>query len=948
MGWTVESAALMRVRKRDGRDAEFDRRRIEQAIEKAFRSELNLADGQPLPADSYQDILSIVDQVIELATAPGRTEPLHVEQIQDIVEIGLMQRQHFKVARRYILYRSEHAKLRAVRQEESVIADSRSEPAQVVPQVEIEPGVFVRFDAGRIRAFLLSLPESRTDAIRLEELIDEVIKGSFSGMTTSDIARSLVLSARSRIEVDPAYDRLAASLQRAIVYRQSLGCAQNRDDFQAIYRNKFEHYIIEGIRHERLSPDLRGFDLQRLADALHIQRDNDFRYLGIQTVYDRYLLHIDGRRIETPQYFWMRVAMGLALAEPREMQTDRAIEFYDLLSSFRYTSATPTLFNSGTRHPQLSSCYLTTVQDDLAHIFKSIGDNAQLSKWAGGLGNDWTNVRAIGARIHGTNGESQGVIPFLKIVNDAAIAVNQGGKRKGAVCAYLEPWHLDFEEFLDLRKNTGDDRRRTHDMHTAAWIPDLFMQRVREGGTWTLFCPSEVPDLHDLYGTAFNTRYEHYESLAATGKLRQHRKLPAVDLWRKLLTRLFETGHPWVTFKDPSNLRSPQDHVGVVHSSNLCTEILLNTSEQETAVCNLGSVNLGLHLRSGELDMTLLERTVTTAVRMLDNVVDINYYPTPEARESNLKHRPIGLGVMGFQDALHRLGIPYASEAAMEFADRSMEAISYFAIHASSRLAAERGRYSSYDGSKWSRGILPLDSMEFVDQARSERVDIPRGTSMDWQPVRESIAQNGMRNSNCLAIAPTATISTIVGASQSIEPTYKYLYAKSNLSGDFTQINELLVDMLKQRGLWHPEILDDLKYHDGTLAEINSIPPDVKELFATAFEVEPHWLIEAAARRQKWIDQGQSLNLYLAKPNGKAIDSMYQLAWQKGLKTTYYLRCLAATQVEKSTLDVNRHGIQPKWMKSKSESSAIQLNRVDAPASTKTCSIDNPDCEACQ
>ncbi len=948
MGWTIENSALMRVRKRDGRDAEFDRTRIEQAIEKAFRSELNLAVGQPLPSDIYQDVLTIVEQVIELALDAKRLEPLNVEQIQDIVEIGLMQRQHFKVARRYILYRSEHAKVRAVRQVEPVIEDERNQPAVAAPQVEIEPGVRVRFDAGRIRNFLASLPESHAAEVDCEELIDEVIKGSFSGMTPEDIARSLVLSTRSRIENDPAYDRLAAALQRAIIYRQSLGCAQNRDDFATLYRNRFEHYLIEGIQNDRLSSDLRQFDIGRLAKALDINRDEKFRYLGIQTIYDRYLLHVEGRRIETPQYFWMRVAMGLALAEPAESRTDCAIQFYDLLSSFRYTSATPTLFNSGTRHPQLSSCYLTTVQDELAHIFKSIGDNAQLSKWAGGLGNDWTNVRAIGARIHGTNGESQGVIPFLKIVNDAAVAVNQGGKRKGAVCAYLEPWHLDFEEFLDLRKNTGDDRRRTHDMHTAAWIPDLFMQRIREGAMWTLFCPSETPDLHDLYGDKFRQRYEYYEGQADSGKLRQHRRIPAVDLWRKMLTRLFETGHPWVTFKDPSNIRSPQDHAGVVHSSNLCTEILLNTSETETAVCNLGSVNLGQHIRDGELDLQLLETTVTTAIRMLDNVVDINYYPTPEARNANIKHRPVGLGIMGFQDALHQMRVPYASDAAMEFADANMEAISYFAILASSRLAELRGRYSSYEGSKWDRGILPLDSIDLLEESRGESTGINKNSRMDWSIVRESIARHGMRNSNCLAIAPTATISTIVGASQSIEPTYKYLYAKSNLSGDFTQINDLLVEALKERGLWNANLLDDLKYHDGSLAEIDAIPDDIKNLFACAFEIDPSWLIEAAARRQKWIDQGQSLNLYLAKPSGKSIDAMYQLAWQKGLKTTYYLRCLAATQVEKSTLDVNRHGIQPKWMKSKSESSAIQVNRIDSAGLPKACSIQDPDCESCQ
>lgn len=947
MGWTVNETGVMRVRKRDGREAEFDRSRIEQAIEKAFRCELNLADGQPLSSDIHQDVLGIVEQVVVLVSDASRAEPLHVEQIQDVVEIGLMQRQHFKVARRYILYRTEHARMRAVRHAEPAISDEPS-TVSVVPQVEIEPGVFVRFDIGRLRNFLISLPEADSPNISVDELIDEVVKGSFTGMTTGDIARSLVLSARSRIEVDLDYDRLASALQLAIIYRQTLGTSQIRDDFDLTYRNQFEHYVIEGIQQQRLSEDLRNFDLNRLADELKIDRDGYFRYLGVQTIYDRYLLHVEGRRIETPQYFWMRVAMGLAASESAASRTDRAIEFYDLLSSFCYTSATPTLFNSGTRHPQLSSCYLTTVQDDLGHIFKSIGDNAQLSKWAGGLGNDWTNVRAIGSRIKGTNGESQGVIPFLKIVNDAAIAVNQGGKRKGAVCSYLEPWHLDFEEFLDLRKNTGDDRRRTHDMHTAAWIPDLFMQRVRDGGQWTLFCPSEVPDLHDLYGKAFAERYEHYERLADAGKFRQHRRVPATDLWRKMLTRLFETGHPWITFKDPSNIRSPQDHTGVVHSSNLCTEILLNTSVDETAVCNLGSVNLGRHVKDGQIDLQQLERTVTTAMRMLDNVIDINFYPTREAKTSNTQHRPVGLGVMGFQDALHQLGTPYASEGAMDFADRSMEAISYFAILASSKLAAERGRYQSFDGSKWDRGILPIDSIGLLEESRGEPLDLDRSCQMDWNIVRESIRQHGMRNSNCLAIAPTATISTIVGASQSIEPTYKYLYAKSNLSGDFVQVNEWLVKVLREQRLWNANLLDDLKYHDGSLADINSIPDEVKALFATAFEVEPYWLIEAGARRQKWIDQGQSLNLYLAKPSGKAIDAMYQLAWSKGLKTTYYLRSLAATQVEKSTLDVNRHGIQPKWMKSKSESSSIQVARVDSPSTPNACSIDDPDCEACQ
>lgn len=937
----------IRVRKRDGREVEFDRTRIRQAMEKAFLAELNLAQGQPLPSELEQDILAIVEQAVTLAAERTETAPIDVEQVQDVVEIGLMQRQHFRVARRYILYRTEHARLRAVRHVESGLDGPPSDvhrPTNL--HLEIEPGVQVPFHAERLQAFLSSLPESQPAEVDVEEIVEEVIRGAFDGMTPNDVGRALVLSARSRIERDPAYDRLAAALQLAIVYRQTIGLTQRDHAFAQQYRDRFEHYVIEGIRAKRLSEDLRDFDLDRLADALAPERDSQFRYLGVQTIYDRYLLHVDGRRIEPPQYFWMRVAMGLALREAEDREA-KAIEFYDLLSSFRFVSATPTLFNSGTPSPQLSSCYLTTVQDDLPHIFKSISDNAMLSKWAGGLGNDWTNVRATGALIKGTNGESQGVIPFLKVVNDAAVAVNQGGKRKGAVCAYLEPWHLDFEEFLDLRKNTGDDRRRTHDMHTAAWIPDLFMQRVRAGGTWTLFSPDEVRDLHELYGDAFRQRYEHYERQAEQGRLRQYRQVPATDLWRKLLTRLFETGHPWVTFKDPSNLRSPQDHAGVVHSSNLCTEILLNTSTDETAVCNLGSINLGAHVVAGRLDHELLQATVTTAMRMLDNVIDINYYPTPEARNANLRHRPVGLGLMGYQDALQKLEISLASQAAVEFADHSMEAISYFALLASTKLAQERGTYESYTGSKWERGILPLDSIELLEEQRGEAIEVDRQSSFDWQLVRDAVARHGMRNSNCLAIAPTATISTIIGVTQSIEPTYKHLYVKSNLSGEFTQVNSPLVDALKERGLWDRAMLDELKYYDGSLAEIQRIPQELKDLFATAFEIEPHWLIEAAARRQKWIDQGQSLNLYVARPSGKSIDAMYQLAWQQGLKTTYYMRSLAATQVEKSTVDVNRHGIQPRWMKSKSDSSSIRVDRQTTVV-TGTCSLDDPDCEACQ
>jgi ribonucleoside-diphosphate reductase alpha chain len=680
--------------------------------------------------------------------------------------------------------------------------------------------------------------------------------------------------------------------------------------------------------------------------------------MGLQTVYDRYLTHSAGRRLETPQYFWMRVAMGLAVLE-NEQKNERAIEFYELLSSLRFVSSTPTLFNSGTLHPQLSSCYLSTVMDDLEHIFKVISDDAKLSKWAGGLGNDWSNVRGTGAMIRGTNGESQGVVPFLKVANDTAVAVNQGGKRKGAMCAYLETWHLDIEDFLELRKNTGDERRRTHDMNTANWIPDLFMKRVARNEHWTLFNPSDCPDLHELYGRAFEERYLEYEALADNGQLPLHRRVEAVTLWRKMLTMLFETGHPWLTFKDPSNICSPQDHAGVVHCSNLCTEILLNTSKEEIAVCNLGSINLAEHVTADGLDAGLLKQTVRTAMRMLDNVIDINYYPAAEARTANLRHRPVGLGIMGFQDALYKLEIPYASEAAVTFSDRSMELISYNAILASTELARERGVYQTYRGSKWDRGILPMDTAGLLAQERGGYLEVDRSSSLDWSVVREAVRKHGMRNSNTMAIAPTATISNITGVGQSIEPTYKHLFAKSNLSGEFTTINVYLIEALKKLDLWDKEMMEDLKYFDGVLTEIERVPAHIKEIFRTAFEIEPRWMIECASRRQKWIDMGQSLNLYLAAPNGKKLSDMYMLAWTKGLKTTYYLRTLAATQIEKSTLDVNRRGVQPRWMKNKSASAEVKIDRQPAapvapepevqPATLVTsCSILDPTCESCQ
>jgi ribonucleoside-diphosphate reductase alpha chain len=782
------------------------------------------------------------------------------------------------------------------------------------------------------------------------QLRSDVQANIYEGLTSAETWQAMIMAARTHIELDPAYSFVAARVLLLNVYHEALMTAQDFSlalkDAPAIYANYFSRYIQRGVDAELLDQRFLSFDLARLARAIHPERDLLFTYPGLQTLYDRYLLQHEAKRFELPQLLWMRVAMGLALQEADKEQ--RAIEFYEIISQLHFTPATPTLFNAGTRHPQLSSCYLTTVPDDLGHIFKCIQDNALLSKWAGGLGNDWTQVRALGARIRGTNGKSQGIVPFLKVASDTAVAVNQGGKRKGTVCAYLENWHLDIEEFLDLRKNTGDERRRTYDMHTACWISDEFMRRVQRGENWTLFSPDEVPDLHDLYGQAFAQRYRGYEQLADEGKITLFRRLPALDLWRKTLTRLFETGHPWITWKDPANVRSTQDHAGVIHSSNLCTEILLNTSADETAVCNLGSLNLAAHIVDGQLDHVMLQSTIRTAIRMLDNVVDLNYYPTIEASRANLRHRPIGLGLMGFQDALFKLGLSYASQQAVEFADRSMEAISYYAIQASSELAEQRGSYPSYAGSKWQRGMLPFDSLALLEAERGSTIEVDRSITLDWQQLRIAIQRHGMRNSNVMAIAPTATISTISGASQSIEPEYKNLYVKSNLSGEFTTINTLLIKDLKAAGLWNAETLEALKYYDGSLQALPMIPDELKQRYLTAFEIAPTWLIECASRRQKWIDMGQSLNLYLYEPSGKTLHETYLLAWNKGLKTTYYLRTLAATQIEKSTVDVNRWGIQPRWMKQSSPSSAIQITRdAQVPSTPFVCSLDE-DCEACQ
>ena len=760
---------------------------------------------------------------------------------------------------------------------------------------------------------------------------------------------ALVMSARTKVEQEPNYSYVTARILLDELRSEALsflGIAEesSHPEMQEYYPKAFKAYIEKGIELEMLDPILKNFDLQKLGEAIDHDRDYQFTYLGLQTLYDRYFIHYQDTRYELPQIFFMRVAMGLAVEE--DNKEERAIEFYRLLSSFDYMSSTPTLFNSGTLRPQLSSCYLTTIPDDLDGIFGAMKDNALLSKWAGGLGNDWSPVRALGSYIKGTNGKSQGVVPFLKVANDTAVAVNQGGKRKGAMCAYLETWHLDIEEFLDLRKNTGDDRRRTHDMNTANWVPDLFMKRVELDKNWTLFSPGETPDLHDLTGLAFEKRYEEYEALAAEGKMDQHKTIPAKDLWRKMLTMLFETGHPWITFKDSCNLRSPQQHVGVIHSSNLCTEITLNTSNDEIAVCNLGSVNLPQHMKDGVLDQEKVKRTVTTALRMLDNVIDINYYSVDTAKNSNLKHRPVGMGLMGFQDALYMQDAPYCSDEAIEFADRSMEVISYYAIHASSELAKERGTYPSYDGSLWSQGIFPKDSIDILEKNRgSEFIKVDRSETLDWDQLRAKVKKDGMRNSNVMAIAPTATISNITGVTQSIEPTYQNLYVKSNLSGEFTIVNPHLVRKLKAIDLWDDVMINDLKYFEGSLSEISRIPDDIKKLFSTAFEVEPQYIVESASRRQKWIDQAQSLNLYIGNANGKKLDLTYRMAWYSGLKTTYYLRSIAATTTEKST--INQGSLNA--VSAQAEQVPEVPHELGAPAPVpEACSLDDPDCEACQ
>ena len=938
-----------RIIRRNGSVVGFEPGKIAVAMTKAF---LAVNGGQGAASARVRELVERLTDIVVSALLRGKPSgaTFHIEDIQDHVELALMRSGEHEVARAYVLYREKRAQERAAR------AKTQREAAGE-PVLHVVDGDLRRpLDPAEVRAVIASACTGLGDVVSVDTVFGETVKNLYDGVPIEEVYKSAILSARALIEQDPAYSQVTARLLLHTVRKEVLGREVPQEAMAAEYAEYFPLFIRRGIDAGLLDDKLAQFDLRRLGGALAAERDQQFGYLGLQTLYDRYFLHVEERRIELPQAFFMRVAMGLALNEiDRE---NRAIEFYELLSKFDFMSSTPTLFNAGTQRSQLSSCYLTTVSDDLDGIYEAIKENALLAKYAGGLGNDWTPVRALGSHIRGTNGKSQGVVPFLKVVNDTAVAVNQGGKRKGAVCAYLETWHLDIEEFLELRKNTGDDRRRTHDMNTANWIPDLFMKRVVENAEWTLFSPADCPDLHDKVGRAFEEAYLGYEQKAASGELKLYRKVPANVLWRKMLSMLFETGHPWITFKDPCNLRSPQQHVGVVHSSNLCTEITLNTSDSEIAVCNLGSVNLLAHMveRDGAmvLDHAKLKKTIATAMRMLDNVVDINYYAVGKARNSNLKHRPVGLGIMGFQDCLHVMRVPYASPEAVEFADRSMEAVCYFAYWASTELAEERGRYSSFKGSLWDRGILPQDSLKLLAEQRGGYVEVDESETMDWQALRERIARFGMRNSNCVAIAPTATISNIIGVDACIEPTFQNLYVKSNLSGEFTVVNEHLVRDLKRLELWDEVMVADLKFFDGTLSRIDRIPQELRDLYATAFEIEPAWLVECASRRQKWIDQAQSLNIYMAGVSGKKLHETYLLAWLRGLKTTYYLRTMAATSTEKSTTDrigqLNAVGNDTSMTAGFSYGAAPGTSPVatDDPIAPKFCALDDPECEACQ
>ncbi len=937
--------------RRNGAVVPFAPNKIAVALMKAF---LAVHGTQGAASASVRETVDGLTQAV--ARALMRSRPgggtFHIEDVQDQAELGLMRGGHHEIARAYVLYREKRTQERARQPQPAVSA---------APVLHVmDRGQKVALDIHNLEAIIEASCANLGADIRSEPIVSETMRNLYDGVPIDEVYKASILAARTLIEKNPDYTYATARLLMHTIRREVLGEEVRHEDMAGRYVSYFPQFIAKGVENELLDEKLQQFDLERLAAALKPERDLQFDYLGLQTLFDRYFLHVRKQRIELPQAFFMRVAMGLSLNEIN--REDKAIAFYEVLSSFDFMSSTPTLFNAGTLRSQLSSCYLTTVPDDLGGIYDAIKENALLSKFAGGLGNDWTPVRALGAHIKGTNGESQGVVPFLKVVNDTAVAVNQGGKRKGAVCAYLETWHLDIEEFLELRKNTGDDRRRTHDMNTSNWIPDLFMRRVMEKGSWTLFSPNDTPDLHDKFGKEFEKIYTAYEAKALRGEIKPSRTLQATDMWRKMLSMLFETGHPWITFKDVCNIRSPQQHVGVVHSSNLCTEITLNTSETETAVCNLGSVNLVQHLKDGPdgakvLDHDKLKKTITTAMRMLDNVIDINYYAVKKARDANMRHRPVGLGIMGFQDCLYELRIPYASQAAVDFADTSMEAVCYHAYWASTDLAKERGKYASYKGSLWDKGILPLDTLDMLVEERGGYVEVDRSMTLDWEALRQKIAQDGMRNSNCVAIAPTATISNIIGVDACIEPCFGNLSVKSNLSGEFTVINHYLVRDLKQLGLWDDVMVVDLKHYDGSLRPIDRVPQHIKALYATAFEVETTWIVEAASRRQKWIDQAQSLNIYMAGASGKKLDDTYKLAWLRGLKTTYYLRTQSATHVEKSTVAAGKmnsvssnSAVETQAMQVMQKAAAAAQMQMDAIPATdvKFCAIDDPGCEACQ
>ena len=936
--------AHYQIIRRNGAVVPFEPNKIAVAMMKAF---LAVHGTQGAASASVRETVDELTQAVMRALMRSRPGggTFHIEDVQDQVELGLMRGGHHEIARAYVLYREKRTQERA-RQPQIPVTEA--------PLLHVmDGGQKVALDIGNLQALIEASCANLGADIKSDPIVQETMRNLYDGVPIDEVYKASILAARTLIEKDPDYTYATARLLMHTIRREVLGEEVSQEDMNTRYAEYFPKFIAKGVKNELLDEKLEQFDLARLGAALKPERDLKFDYLGLQTLFDRYFLHVRKQRIELPQAFFMRVAMGLSLNEIN--REERAIEFYEILSSFDFMSSTPTLFNAGTLRSQLSSCYLTTVADDLGGIYDAIKENALLSKFAGGLGNDWTPVRALGAHIKGTNGESQGVVPFLKVVNDTAVAVNQGGKRKGAVCAYLETWHLDIEEFLELRKNTGDDRRRTHDMNTANWIPDLFMRRVMEKGTWTLFSPSDTPDLHDKFGKDFEKLYTAYEAKAARGELKPSRTLQATDMWRKMLSMLFETGHPWITFKDACNIRSPQQHAGVVHSSNLCTEITLNTSDTETAVCNLGSVNLVQHLKDGAVDHDKLKKTITTAMRMLDNVIDINYYAVKKARDSNMRHRPVGLGIMGFQDCLYELRVPYSSEAAVEFADKSMEAVCYHAYWASTELARERGKYASYKGSLWDKGVLPLDTLDMLREERGGYVEVDRSSTLDWEALRRKIAQDGMRNSNCVAIAPTATISNIIGVDACIEPCFGNLSVKSNLSGEFTVINHYLVRDLKRLGLWDDVMVVDLKHFDGSLRPIDRVPQDIKALYATAFEVETSWIVEAAARRQKWIDQAQSLNIYMAGASGKKLDDTYKLAWLRGLKTTYYLRTMGATHAEKSTVKAGKmnsvssgdSGNAVNALEAAAVAAQAQMNASPA-TDIKFCAIDDPGCEACQ